>query len=187
MLLTVESTRKIRTQINLSPGFHGVYYLKRMVDRDNEHIGSIQLLIHVQLFPTPWTATRQASLSITNSRSLLKLMSIESVMPFSHLIFCRPLLLCPQSLPASGSFPVSRFFLSGGQSIGVSVSASVLPEKIQDWFLLRLTVWISCSPRDSQESSPTPQFKSINSSALCLLHSPTLTSRHDHWKNHSLD
>ena len=93
----------------------------------------------------------------------------SSVVPFSHL----------QSFPASGSFQMSQFFTSGGQSIGVSTSASVLPMNIQDWS--------PCSPRDSQESSPTPQFKSINSSALSLLHSPTVTSIHDHWKNHSLD
>ena len=81
---------------------------------------------------TPWITARQASLSITSSRSLLKLMPIESVMPSSHLILCRPLLSCPQSLPASGSIPVSQLFASGGQSIGVSVSASVLPMNTQD-------------------------------------------------------
>ena len=94
MLLTVESTQKIRTKINLSPDFHRVHYLRRMVDRDNEHVSSIQLLIHVQLFPTPWTAAHQASLPITNSRSLLKLKSIESMMPSNHLIFM------PSSPPA---------------------------------------------------------------------------------------
>ena len=88
--------------------------------------------------------------------------------------------------PASGSFQMSQFFASGGQSIGVSASASVLPMNIQDWSPLRWTGF-PCSPRDSQESSPTPQFKSINSSALSLPHSPTLTSIHDHWENHSLD
>ena len=75
---------------------------------------SVQLLSHVQLFATPWTAAHQASLSITNSRSLLKLMSIELVMPSNHLILCRPLLLPPSILPASGSFPMSQFFASGG-------------------------------------------------------------------------
>ena len=80
---------------------------------------------------------------------------------------------------------VSQFFTSGGQSIGVSSSASVLPMNIQDWSPLGL-VW-SCSPRDSQESSPTPQFKSINCSALSFLYGPTLTSIHDYWKNHSFD
>ena len=79
---------------------------------------------------------------ITNSRSLLKLMSIELVMPSNHLP-CNPLLLHLQSFPASGSFPLSQFFVSGGQSIGVSASASVLPIDIQDWFSLGLTSWIS--------------------------------------------
>ena len=91
----------------------------------------------------------------------------SSVVPFSS---------CPQSFPASGSFPMSQLFASGGQSIGVSASASVLPMNIQDWFPLGWTGGSPCSPRDSQECSPTPQFKSINSSVLSLLHSPTLTS-----------
>ena len=90
----------------------------------------IQSLSRVGLFVAPWTAAHQASLSITNSRSLLKFMSIEVVMPSSHLIFCRPLLLPLQSFPASGSFQMSQFFTSGGQSIGVSASASVLPMNI---------------------------------------------------------
>ena len=91
------------------------------------------------------------------------------------------------SFPASGSFPVSQFFASGGQSIRVSASPSVLPMTIQDWFPLGWTVGSPCSPRDCQESSPTPQFKSINALALSFLYSPTLTSIHDYWKNHSLD
>ena len=89
------------------------------------------------------------------------------------------------SFPASGSFPMSQLFASGGQSIGVS--ASVLPMNIQDQFPLGWTGWNFLQSRDSQESSPTPQFKSINSSALSILYSPTLTSIRDHWKNHSLD
>ena len=101
----------------------------------------------------------------------------SSVVPFSF---------CPQSLPASGSFPMSQSFIWGGQSIGVSALASVLPMNTQDWSPLGWTGWIPCSPRDAQESSPTPQFKSINSSVFSFLHSPTLTSIHDHWKNHSL-
>ena len=83
-------------------------------------ISSVQLLSHVRLFATPSIATRQASLSITNSRSSLRLMSIESVMPTSHLIICHPLFFLPQSFPASESFPMSQFFASGGQTIGVS-------------------------------------------------------------------
>ena len=95
---------------------------------------SVQSLSHVWLFVTPWTAARQASLSITTSQTLLKLMSIKSVMPSNHLILCHPLLLPPSILQASGSFPISQFFTSGGQSIEVSASASVLPMNIQDWF-----------------------------------------------------
>ena len=102
----------------------------------------------------------------------------SSVVPFSS---------CLQSSPASGSFPRSQFFTSGGQSIGVSASTSVLPMTPRTDFLYNGLVGPPCSPRDSQESSPTPQFKSINSSVLSFLYSPTLTSIHDYWKNHSLD
>ena len=93
---------------------------------------------------------------------------------------------CPQSFPAAGSFPTSWLFASGGQSIGASASASVLPMNIQGWFPLGLTGLISLCPGDSWESSPA-QFKSINSLALSLLYVPTLTSVHDYWKNHSSD
>ena len=133
----------------------------------------------------PWTVARQASSSITNawacsnsypsSRWCHPTIS-SSVLPFSP---------CLQSFPASESFPMSQFFVSGNQSIGASASASVLPMNIQDWFPLGWLVWSPCSPRDSQ-SSPTPQFKSINSSALSFLYGPTLTPVHDYWKNHSL-
>ena len=95
----------------------------------------------------------------------------SSAIPFSS---------CPQSFPASGSFPMSQLFASGSQSIEVSASASGLPMNTQDWSPLGWTGWSPCSPRDSQESSPTPQFKSINFSALSFLYSPTLTPIHDH-------
>ena len=104
----------------------------------------------VWIFTIPWTAVRQASLSITNSWSLLKLMSIQLVMPSNHLILCCPLLLQP------------------------SMSQDGL-------------VWSPCSPRGSQESFQTPQFKRINSLALSFLYSLTLASIHDHWKIHSFD
>ena len=93
-----------------------------------------------------------------------------------------PFFSCPQSLPALESFPMSQLFAWGGQSIGVSASASVLPKNTQDWSPLEWTLMVGspCSPRDSQESSPTPQFKSINSLALSFLHSPTPTSIHDY-------
>ena len=148
---------------------------------------SVQLLSRVRLFATPWIAARQASMSITNSWSSLKLMSIESVMPSSHLILCHPLLLLPPIPPSIKSFPMSQLFAWGGLSIGVSASASVLLMNTQDRSLYNGLIGSPWSPRDSQESSPTPQFKSINSLVLSFLHSPTLTSIHEHWKNHSLD
>ena len=103
----------------------------------------------------------------------------SSVIPFSS---------CLQSFPPSGSFQMSQLFTSGGPRIGVSASASVLPMNNQDWSPLRWTGWISLQFKGlSKESSPTPQFKSIYSSVLSFLYSPTFTSIHDDWKNHSLD
>ena len=120
-----------------------------------------------------------------NSWILLKLMSIKSVKPSNYLILC-PLLFSPSISPSIRVFS-NESFASGGKSIGVLASASVLPINIQDWSPLGWTGWISCSPRDSQESSPTPQFKSIKSLVLSFLYSPTLTSIPDYWKNHNLD
>ena len=104
---------------------------------------SVQSLSCGWLFVTPWIAARQASLSFTSSKSPPKPMSIESVMPSNHLILCRPYLLLPSIFPASGSFPMSRLFAWGGQSIGVSASTSVLPMNTQDWSPLGWTGWIS--------------------------------------------
>ena len=117
---------------------HKLWYLKETYsDNEIRYMTSVQFS-HVQLFVTPWTAARQVSLSITKSWSLLKLMSIESVMPSYHLILRHPLLPPPSIFPASGSFPVNQFFTSGGWSIGVSASTSVLPMNIQNWFPLGL-------------------------------------------------
>ena len=102
----------------------------------------------------------------------------SSVVPFSSR---------PQSFPGSGSFQISQLFTSGGQSIGISASTSVLPKNIQTDIFEDGLVGSSCSPRGSQESSPTPHLKSISSSVLSFLYSPTLTSVRDYWKNHSLD
>ena len=113
-------------------------------------------------------------------------MSFESVMPSNRLILCLPCSSRPQSFPASGSFPLSWLFTSGGKNTGASASESVLPVSIQGWFPLGLTGSISCCPRDSRESSIAPQFKSINSLAFSLLRGPTVTSLHDYWKNHSI-
>ena len=107
----------------------------------------VQSLSHAQLFVTPWTAARQAFLSIANSQSLLKLVPVESVMPSSHLILCLPLLLLPQIPPSIRVFPMSQLFACGGQNIGVSASASVLPVNTQDWSPSGWTGWISLQSR----------------------------------------
>ena len=120
------------------------------------------------------------SLSITNSRSLLKLMSIESVMPSNHLVLCHPLLLLPSIVPSIRSFPVSRFFASGGQSIGASASASVLPINIQDWFPLVLTALISLQSKELSRGFSNTRVQKHHSSMLSVLYGPTLTSIHDY-------
>ena len=102
----------------------------------------VQSLSPVQLFATSWTAAHQALLSNTNSCSLLKLMSIESVIPSSHLILCHPLLLLPPIPPSIRVFSMSQLFPWGGQSIGVSALASFLPRNTQDWSPLEWTNWI---------------------------------------------
>ena len=158
----------------------------RMVDINDIIKGSVQFshsvmsgsiwphgLQHVRL-PYPSPTPGACSKSCPSSQWCHPTIS-SSVVPISS---------CLQSFPASGSFPMSQFFTTGGQSIEASASASVLPMNTQDWSPLGWTGWISC-PRDSQESSPTPQFKSINFSALSFLYSPNLTSIHDYWKNHS--
>ena len=128
------------------------------------------------------------SLSITSSRSLLKLMSIESVMPSNHLILCCPLLLLPSIFSQIRVFSnesVLRIrwpkYWSFSFNISPSNEYSGLVSFRMDWLDL-LAVHGTL-----KESSPTPQFKSINSSALGFLYSPTLTSVHDYWRNHSLD
>ena len=107
-------------------------------------------------------------------------------MPSNHLTLCNPLLFQPSIFPSIRVFSSDQFFTSGGQSIGISASTSALPMNTQDWSPLGWTGWISLQSKGSQESSPTPQFKSINSSALSLLHSPTLTSIHDYYKTIAL-
>ena len=104
---------------------------------------AVQSLSLIWLFAIPWTSARQASLSITNSQSSPKLMSIESVIPSNHLIFCRPLLFLPSIFPSIKSFQMSQLFESGGQRIGVSASTSVLPMNTRDWSPLGWTGWIS--------------------------------------------
>ena len=144
-------------------------------------ISSVQLLWHVWLFATSWTAACQASLSITNSRSLLKLKSIESVMPSNHLVFCRPLQLWPSVFPSIRVFSKESVLQIRWPNIGVS--ASVLSVNIQDWIPLGLTGWISLQSKWLSRVFSKPQFKRISSSVLSFLYTPTVTSIHDYWKN----
>ena len=141
----------------------------------------------VWLSATSLTAALQASLSITNSWSFSNSCPLTQWCHPTISSSVVPFFSCLQSFPASGSFPMGWLLALGGQIIRVSASTSVLPVNIQDWSPLWLTVWSPCSPRDSQESFPTPQFKSSNYSALSFLYSPTLTSILDYWKNHSFD
>ena len=108
----------------------------------------VQSLSHVQLFVTPWAAACQASLSIINTQILLKLMSIELVMPPNHVILCRPLLLLPSIFPSIRSFQMSQLLTSGVQNIGASASASALLMNSQDWFPLWRTGWISLQSKE---------------------------------------
>ena len=149
---------------------------------------SVQSLSCVLLFSTTWITARQASLSITNSRSSPKLMCIELVKPSSHLILCRPLLLLPPN-PSQhqGLFQWVNSSHEVAKVLEFQLQHHSFQRNPRADLLQNGLVGSPCSPRDSQESSPTPQVKSINSSALSFLHSPTLTSIHDHRKNHSLD
>ena len=151
---------------------------------------SVQSLSCVWLFATLWTTAHHASLSkhhqLTESTQTNVHWVGDATQP-SHPLSFLPFSSCPQSFPASGSFQMCQLFASGGQSIGVSSSTSVLPMNTQDWSPLGWTGGSPCSPRDSQKSSPTPQFKSINSWDLSFLYSPTLISIYDYWKSHSLD
>ena len=148
---------------------------------------SVQLLSHVRLFATLWTAACQASLSITNSWSLLKLMSIELVMSSNHLILCPPLFPLPSMFPSFGSFLMSQFFTSGDQSIGVSASATVLPMNIQHWFPLGLTGWISLQSKGLSRVFSNTTIQKNNLLVLSFRYDSAFTSMHEYWKNHSFD
>ena len=146
----------------------------------------VQSLSRVWLFVTPWTAAHQASLSITNSQSPPKPISTESVMPSNHLILCRPLLHLPSIFPSIKVF-------SNESALHIrwpkywSFRYNISPSNEHSELISFRMDWLDLLPRDSQESSPTPQFKSSNSLVLSFLYSPTLTSIHDYWKNHNLD
>ena len=144
---------------------------------------SAQSLSHIRLFATPWATIHHASLSITNSWNLLKLMSIELMMPSNHLILCCPLLLPPSIFPRVRVFSIESVlcirwpkYWSFSPSISSSNECSGLISFRMDWLDI-------LAVQETQESSPTSQFKSINSSALSFLNSPVLTFIHDYWKN----
>ena len=151
---------------------------------------SVQFSSVTQLCPTatPWITARQGSLSINNYQSSIKLMSTESMMPFSHLILCRPLLLLPPIPPSIRVFS-SESTLCMRRPKYWSFSFSISPSNEHPRLISFRMDWLDLLAFQGtlQESSPTSHFKSINSSVLSFLHSPTLTSIHDHWKNHSLD
>ena len=147
---------------------------------------SVQLLSRVQLFVTPWTAACQASPSITNCWSLLRLMCIESVMPSHHLILCHHLL--PPSI-----FPSIRVF-SNESVLHIrwpkywSFSFSISPSNEYSGSISIRVDWFDIlAVQGTLKSSPAPQFESINSLAIRLPYGPILTSIHDYWKNHSFD
>ena len=147
----------------------------------------VQSLSHVWLFVTPWTAARQASLSITNSRSLLRLMSIKSVMPSNHLILCRPLLLLPSIFPSIRVF-ANKSVLCISWPKDWSFSFSISPSNEYSGLISFRTDCLDLpTVQGTLKSPPTIRFKSINSLALSFLYSPTLISIHDYWKNHSSD
>ena len=175
---------KIRIAENLYLSlWHASQHSKSFLKRS---LSSIQSLSCARLFATPWTAAHQAPLSTTNSQSLLKFMSIESVTPSNHLILSSP----------SPGFNLSQHqglfqWVSSLHQVAKGLELQLQHQSFQWIFRTDLIqdglVGSPCYPRDSQESSPIPQFKSINSSVLCFLYSPTLISIHDYWENHGFD
>ena len=153
-------------------------------------IAVLQPLNLVWLSSTPWTAACQASPSITISLSFNISQIYVLLSQWCHPVISSSVVCfssCPQFFPASGSFPMSQLFASGGQDIGASASAAVLPMSIQGWSPLRSTGLISLLSKGLSRVFSAPQFESVNSSALSLLYGSTLTSIHDYRKNHSID
>ena len=174
----------------LRPAGKGLSVEKALCSWMRWQFNSVQFSSVAQLCPTLCNTMNRSTPGLPVHHQLLEFTQAhvhragDAIQLFHPLV---PFSSSPISLPASESFPTSQLFTWGGQSTGVSALASFLPKKSQADLLQNGLVGSPCSPRDSQESSPTPQFKSINSLALSFLHSPTLTSIHDYWKNHSLD
>ena len=178
-----------KTLIDISP--KKTYRRPRDTWKNARHhplFSSVQLLSRVRLFVTSWITVRQASLSITNSQSSLKLTSIESVMPSSPLILCHPLLLLPPIPPSITVFSNESTLLMRWPKYW-SFSFSISPSNEHPGLISFRMDWLDLLALQGTLKSllPTPQFKSINSSVLSLLYCPTLTSEHDYWKNHSFE
>ena len=148
---------------------------------------SVQSLSRVWLFATPWTAARQASLSITNSRCLLKLMSFELVMTSDHLILSHPLLLVPSIFPSIRVFSNVSCLHQVAKVLELQLQQQSFQWVFRTDFFENWLVCSPCSPRDSQESCSNTTVQKHHFSALNILRSPTLTSIHDYWKNHNFD
>ena len=148
---------------------------------------SFQSISCVHLLETTMGCSTPASLSITNSSTLLKLMPIESVMPSNHLILCRPLPFLPSIFPSIRVFQMSQLFVSGGQNIGVSASTSVLPMKTPNWSPLGWTGWISLQSKGLSRVFSNTTVQKHQLFGHDFLYSPIITSIHDYWKNHSFD
>ena len=160
-----------------------------LIDSKVFSISSVQSLSRVWLFATPWTAAHQASLSITNSQSLLKLVSIESVMPSNHLILCHPLLLLPSICPSIRVFSNESAFHIRWPKYW-SFSFNISPSNEHPGLISFRMDWLDFLAVQGTFKSlfqHISKWKEINSSVLSFLYIPTLTSIHDHWKNHSLD
>ena len=166
--------------------YHYTFVVCHLPSFSHVQFSSVRSLSRVWRLATPWTAARQASLPITNSRSLLKLLSTESVMPANHLILCHTLLLPPSIFPSIKVFSDGSVLHTRRPKYW-SVSFSIRSLNIQDWFPWGWTSWVSLQSKGLSKSSPTPQFKSINCSLFSFLYSPNLISIHHYWKNHSFD
>ena len=155
-----------------------------------QFLSSVQFSCSVvsnSFFATPWTAAHQASLCIANIWSLLKPMSTESVVPSNHLILCLPLLIPPSILPRIRIF-ANESALCIRWSKYWRFSISIIPSNEYSGLISFRMDWLDLlAVQGTPKNPPTPQFKTINSSALSFLYSPTLTSIHDYWKNHSYD
>ena len=173
----VHGVAKSRRQLNDWTELNNFNSIIRKKQKTYTQFSSVQSLSHVWIYVTPWI----------NSRSSLRLTSLELVMPSSHLILCRPLLLLPPIPPASEPFLMSQLFAWGGQSTGVSASASFPPKKSQGWSPSEWTGGISLQSKGFSRIFSNTTIQSISSLVLSLLHRPTITSIHDYWKNHKLD